>query len=353
MQSYNLTFADLKSTLNHPSIKDLVNPELLENFDRATTTLIEGDAFFLYELAKSILDTGGANHLLQKKIAKNSPFGKFLRTVLLNIRKMSYPQILHLYQNLLDYVGVSVHSKSNVSSVSSSSAAPSSKSVEEKLKKTPKKKKSTGSARKKSVGRKSIPNVEANVNANTPILKCEKSSQIVVKSLDRFQKLSDEKTRKNNPMTNGLNLELFSLYVMDLKISAGVFPPHAVKSMEKYVKDKETRIAKAVEASKGLNALWNKKVEESGVNVKMEMPDSSKSPKRRSKRLTPSKRKSCVPKSPSKGRPPYNRDQELVMLDEWDDGYCIRSEDEEHQDHEMTNVRVFFGIFLTHLLRID
>lgn len=64
--------------------------------------LEESNPCFLNELVVSIIDMIDTSQtiILRKRVSKGSPVGKFLRMVMLNIRKMSYSQISYVYKQL-------------------------------------------------------------------------------------------------------------------------------------------------------------------------------------------------------------------------------------------------------------
>jgi hypothetical protein len=98
-----LSYPELKELIQSPTHK--VRPEVFKRFNRILSNLEPGNSYFLYELIYSIISIESAQTvILKKKIGRNSPFGKFLRSVYMNIRRMSYPQVHFLYCQLSQYL---------------------------------------------------------------------------------------------------------------------------------------------------------------------------------------------------------------------------------------------------------
>lgn len=110
LQGNDLPFSKLKSLIEDPAVQ--VRLEVLRKFMKIISNLEDGSVSFLYELFHSIIDFKSSQVIiLRKKVEKNSPFGKFLRMVLMNVRRMSYPQVHYLYRQLCTYVGEFVRSR--------------------------------------------------------------------------------------------------------------------------------------------------------------------------------------------------------------------------------------------------
>jgi len=98
-----MTFPELKEAIQSPVHK--VRPEVIKKFNRILSNLEPGNSYFLYELIYSVISIENSQTvILKKKIGKNSPFGKFLRSVYMNIRRMSYPQVHFLHSQFSLYL---------------------------------------------------------------------------------------------------------------------------------------------------------------------------------------------------------------------------------------------------------
>jgi len=118
-----MSYKDLRSQIRNPV--NGVPQEIMLSFFRITENLDDENPCFLYELVHSIIDLIDSTQviILKKRIMKNSPIGKFLRLVLLSIRKMPYPQVFHVYKQ------VCLHIKRDIDPAASNMQKPGSASV--------------------------------------------------------------------------------------------------------------------------------------------------------------------------------------------------------------------------------
>jgi len=100
------------------SFKDLISlykehwrilpAEVVVSFLRIVDNLDEENSCFLNELVVSVIDmidpATAQTIMLRKRIIKGSPVGKFVRLVMLSVRKMTYPQISYCYKQLWAYI---------------------------------------------------------------------------------------------------------------------------------------------------------------------------------------------------------------------------------------------------------
>ncbi|XP_035704573.1 uncharacterized protein LOC110844850 isoform X2 [Folsomia candida] len=195
ISSYDLdSFVELKSILEKPV--HAVRPEVLKKFNRIVSNLEPNNSYFLYELANSIVTMEASQMVvLKKRIAKNSPFGKFLRGIYLNVKKLSYPQVDFMYKQLLSFLGIpgEMHSHSQGK-----------------------------------VGK----------------------DKRVLKGLDLFQKLEEKKNGE------GLDLEVYNTYIMEYKKMTRIATESEKTSYDIHSDWKAAKAKSAAERALTLRKLW-------------------------------------------------------------------------------------------------
>lgn len=310
------------------------------------SNLEDGSVSFLYELFHSIIDFKSSQVIiLRKKVEKNSPFGKFLRMVLMNVRRMSYPQVHYLYRQLCTYVGEFVRSRKKSVGIipseqiprtpSSSSTTPTSSSTvkdDSSSSGTP----NTSSTAPITVLQDVWP---SSVGTSKPFKTNTKPSQqpnpYKFRGLEIFQRMID-RGRKNSS-----GLDYFSQYTTEYKRATGKWNLAQERDLQKSLEEKKRRVALAIEARKSLRNLWQpnpllRTASQASLDNSGDIDTSSggvggrPAAKRRSggrPNIVPALR-TMPPRSPRKGRPPPLIQQELTPLSERDDGY-FPSDDEE------------------------
>ena len=303
--------------------KNAVRPEILKRFNKVLQNLEEVNASFFYELVHSVIDVESTQtNILRKRITKTSPIGKFLRVVLLNLRKMTYPQALYLYQQFIAYLQPTIEFKkpcwrsSHHHHHGGSLDTPKGNNKLETFIPTPIKKEVDDAAQE------NIPmqQQETQLQDNKPqqqqgIEKPECSKNVL--SVIKISKQGGDKRRKKgldiffNMVQNrrrnshlGLSMNLASHYEYERLKTKGQLVPENEETFRQGALEKQERVRKALENVKSLRSAWNPQkpapvslLEMSTTSLSDISPDSSFQPKRQRQRATPKK----GAKSPRKG----------------------------------------------------
>ena len=103
----DLTFRQFKQTMRDPG--HCLRTEVVQSVLCILQELDRNNIGFLHDFANTMIEISESSSsvtVLKKKIGKNGVFGRFVRVVLMSIRKMSYAQIAHTYRELCLYVGL-------------------------------------------------------------------------------------------------------------------------------------------------------------------------------------------------------------------------------------------------------
>ncbi|CAG7827061.1 unnamed protein product [Allacma fusca] len=299
--SHDMSFPEFKAVIEDP--KNSVRPEILKRFNKVLLNLEEVNASFLYELVHSVIDVETTQtNILRKRITKSSPFGKFLRVVLLNLRKMSYPQALYLFQQLCGYLHPTIEFKrpcwlsrsafQSVDTVKIKTETPVviKREVEDFQENIPVAQSSSVAPAEKPESSKSFQSHSTS--------KSGKPDKRRKKGLDIFLNLTQN--RKKNGLI-GLSMNVKAQYEHEKKRYQGLILPQEEETYCDTLHLRKEKIQRTLEAVKNLRMSWNP---ESTISKKLDFsslessPETSFQPKRQRQRSTPKK----IVKSPRKAK---------------------------------------------------
>ena len=213
-----MSYKDLRSQIRNPL--NAVPTEILLSFFRITENLDDENPCFLYELVHSVIDLIDASQIiiLKKRITKNSPIGKFLRLVLLSIRKMSYPQVFHVYKQVCLYI------KRDINPAASTLLKPGSASVS------------------KSFSRLYL-------QQHPPLHRGPPKG-----GLDIFAKMVQDRLEIGK---TGLELRFFNQFFVERHIQRKLYTPEKIKDLKAADLEKKSKAKqKIIESEKSLRLLW-------------------------------------------------------------------------------------------------
>lgn len=357
LQVNDMPFAKFKALIEDPASQ--VRPEVQRKFMKIISNLEEGNVSFLYELFHSIIDFKSSQIIvLRKKVEKSSPFGKFLRMVLMNVRRMSYPQVHYLYRQLCAYVGDFMKMRKKSIGVIPSEVAPR-KSAATSVASTPT---STKSDKEDPLAITSSPAV----TPTTPVVLSEiptpgtsKSIKSITKlsqqqpnpykfrGLEIFQRMTD-RSRKN--VQSSLGFDIFAQYTTEYKRATGKWNLAQERELQKAVVDKKRRVAVALEGTKSLRNLWQtnpllRSASQASLDSIGDIDSSGFGGRSATKRRSGGRQISIPqrmlpPRSPRKCKTSQYVIHELNPLTERDEGYFPSDDDESMGPPSTINVPV-------------